>query len=364
MQNIFRFRIISFLASICILLCCSCAQKNNGYAELSTKASIQFTESKTTNSISAELLEFNIDVPNGWDLGCITAADRFIYYELCHVDPVTSNYSEVNIYQLDTRFKTSKLMKQIIGSTTFWTNELIAVGDSLFWVYRDGREMRIDELSINNNTSSTLQTCPVEYPDLILSGNNQYLTWFVLENNVVRLYAYDSKSKETFLVSDSISNDSAYTRAYVCENITAFVKKNGDAQFLIVYDLAQKRETASYVIPNGFEMTRLQANASYIICTDGYTKSSSIFLSDGTNDELRKVDLSDHEINLFSCHLIGDRVIINSNQYKEIVILSLKDNRFMVIPTNHSLFQGCISASGDYIACDTSDTIVLLRGIS
>ena len=309
-------------------------------------------------------IDLSAIVEDGMGLGCLTAAGQYIYYELSHIDSITGNYIDSTIHQLDTVTGASEAVTSIKSDELFFSNELICVGEYLFWVYRDSDDLNINYFHLKTKEHGVLSTYSTSMPDLILSGDNQFLTWYVPNDQGISLFCYDTLSDEIVCLTNSAATDSPYTRAYVNNGVVSYLENRDDSRLMIAYDLAKQQELFSCPLSKDFILTRLQANTEYAICTEGYTRDAPLFLLNQTKDEFERITVDGCTFSVFSCHLFDKFIIINSNSTKNILLLSISDGSYYPYETKSNIIQSAVSPDGLFYGCNPAANLIFYLALA
>jgi hypothetical protein len=359
---------------ICFSRLCGCIQSDS-------INSIDPTQSSSTNTVETQnltlkytpsnfndycLKTINLDkeIEDNEVLGCITASNECIYYELCHVNSETTNYLSCSINKLDLVSATSEPVVYIENNKSFYTNELVVIGDSLFWVYRDSDKLRIDYYILSTGEQGTIKEYPVSTPDLILSGDTRFLTWYVPYENGIYLFCFDTKNKNIENLTKIAAADSPYTRAYVNNGIVAFLENHEDGRLLVIYDLISQKRIYTCLLSDEFILTRLQANADHAICTEGYSRNSPLFLLDSNKQEFIAVALDKEDYSIFSCHLYDNYIIVNTGLSKKLILFSLNDGVYTSFDAEANILQTAISPDGLFYGCNPESKSIFILDIS
>lgn len=326
-----------------------------GYSKI-TIATISPTISHYQNdpTVSADWVEKNIDIAKeeGQSVGCFTASSDLVYYEICNFDSKGQYYKKSTIYSADTNGHKELITEITNGGDPFFTNELLFIDNHLFWVYRDPEKIEIECFDLTTKKLDTISCYDPDTPDIILSHDDQFVAWYVSDPNGISLHTYNCKTGEIRLLSNSITTDSPYTRAAVNDGIIAFLEKRSKRRILNVYDLQDDSVVLSVDVPLDFEITRLQANRDYILCTNGYSYDNAIYLLDKDTMKFDKFDLQDTDYNIFFCELYNDQVFIYSSKNKEVFNVSLSQKSFSAVQINKTLLMSLINENGNYYAYD------------
>lgn len=343
---------------ICLIGLCGCSHSEQGMPP-----PLSYTPQASTGN-NLRTIDVSGVVGEGYSLGCITSSKEYIFYESCQIEPITSNYMETIIYQLDINTSQSEPIIHISnGGDTFFSNELIHVDDSLFWVYRDENEVRIDFYTLSTGIQGTLIGYPPSSPDLILSGDNRFLTWYMPNEIGISLLYFDSENDTIKCLTKNAAADSPYTRAYVFDGMVSFLENQPDSWLLIIYNLIDQKAEYTCHLSKDFLLTRLQTNSNYTICTDGYSRNSSLYLLNKDQQEFEKIEIKEYDYNIFACHLYKDCVIVNSNLTKSILSISLKSGISSFETSEENILQSMISPDGLFYGCNPSNKIIYVSEI-
>lgn len=369
-------RVISLILSlvICFSYLCACSQSGPIESIVPVQSSANdIIETQKLTFISApsnlndyclKIIDLKDALENNGDLGCITASDGCIYYELYHIDPETNNYLSCSINKFDIISKTYENIVNTESDDPFYTNELVCVGDSLFWVYRDSNKLSIEYYTLSTGEQGTIKEYPVSTPDLILSGDTRFLTWYVPYETGINLFCYDSQTKNIVNLTQTAATDSPYTRAYVNDGIVAFLENHEDGRLLVVYDLVNQKQIYTCLLSDEFILTRLQANANHVICTEGYSRESPLFLLNSDKRKFEKVALAEEDYNIFSCHLYNDFIVVNSGLSEKLYLFSLNDGVYTSFDTEENVIQAAISPDGLFYGCSPESKLIFLLDLS
>lgn len=356
-----------------IFLLCGCNQANilTG-SESSPDPASSITEISPHLIYELQMSEQQLQAVNVGDilgdncsLGCMTSAGQYIYYEACEIDVQTSNYLKTTIYRLNIDTRLSEPLFEIENNgRPFFTNELCCVNDILFWVYRDTNALKIDYYNISTAQQDTLKEYPATTIDLILSGDNRFLSWFLPCESGISLYCFDTYLQTDICLSDRATPDSPYTHAYINNGIIAYLENVPDGRLLVIYNLLEKKEEYSCILPEDFLLTRLQANSDFAICTDGYSRDSAVFLLNREKQKFEKITLSATDYHIFSCHLYNSDIFIVSNLTGDLLHLSIDSGNFTDEILNMNIIQTAISPDGIFYACNPENNMIFMLKIA
>lgn len=371
MRCIIRLISLILFVVICFSSLCGCLQ--SGFIESTDQEQSGSTDAAETqikyiqsdfNDYFLKIIDLNDEVENDGDLGCVTAFDGCIYYEMCHIDPVTTNYLSCSINKLNIVSTVSEPIVHIENGAPFYTNELVFVGGSLFWVYRDNDKLSIDYYTLSTGEQGTIKEYPISTPDLILSGDTRFLTWYVPCETGINLYCFDTQTGNIVSLTKNAAADSPYTRAYVNDGIIAFLENHNDGRLLVIYDSINQKRIYTCLLSEEFILTRLQANNNHVICTEGYSRESPLFLLDSNEGEFAKITLEEDDYNIFSCHLYGDYIMVNSGLSKKLFLFSLKNNVYTSFDTEVNVIQTAVSPDGLFYGCNPGSKLIFILDIS
>lgn len=316
---------------------------------------------QSNSNLSANWIERNIDIAkeDGQTIGCITAASDLVYYEICDLDRNKQYYEKSTIYSADTNGHKELVTEITNGGKSFFTNELLVIDNSLFWVYRDSEKIEIQRFDLSTKKIDTISCYEPNTPDIVLSHDDQFVAWYVSNSNGVSLNTYHCKSRQIHQISNSITTDSPYTKAFVNDGIVAFLEKQSKRRILKIYDLQNSSIIFTVDVPLDFEITRLQANKDYIVCTNGYGSDNSLYILNKDTMKFDRFDLSVPNYNIFFCELYNDHVFIYSSKSKEIFDVSLSQNSFSEIQINKTLWMSLIGENGNYYAYDPVNSTII-----
>lgn len=297
--------------------------------------------------------------------GCMTSAGQYVYYEACEIAKPSDNYLKTTIYRLNTDTRRSEPLFEIENNgEPFLTNELRCVNDILFWVYRDADTLKIDYYNISTAQQDTLKEYPDTTIDLILSGDNRFLSWFLPCESGISLYCFDTHLQTDICLTERATTDSPYTRAYINNGIISYLENVPGGRLLIIYDLVHNKEEYSCVLPEDFLLTRLQANSNYAICTDGYSRDSSLFLLNRGEQKFEKITLSDANYHIFSCHLYDDNIFLVSNLAGHLLNLSIDSGVFSDEVLDMNMIQTAISPDGLFYGYNPTKKLIFILDIA
>lgn len=315
------------------------------------------------NDDCLKIIDLNDETENDGALGCITAFDGSIYFELCNIDPVTTNYLSCSINKLDLFSMTYEPIVNIESDEPFYTNELVIVGDLLFWVYRDSKKLSIDYYILSTGEQGTIKEYPASAPTIILCGDTRFLTWYVPYETGIHLFCFDTQTKNIVNLTQNAAADSPYTRAYVNNNIVAFLENYEGGRLLVIYDLLNQKRLYTCILSDEFMLTRLQANANHVICTEGYSRETPIYLLDSNKQEFVKVALTEDDYSIFACHLYEEYIMVNTGLSEKLILFSLNDGVYTSFDTGMNVIQTAISPDGLFYGCNPSNKVIVILDI-
>lgn len=356
---------IKQIVSICLALlmatmCAACDTSSDGtIIKHDAVQAISYTEKES--SFSYDVSDYEISIPNGYESGCIAGSKSDLYYTLVKTIPMGMWSECTDIFHLDSKTGNTERIFQIKNGE-HWLNELVASDSALFWILQDKSGMRLERYDLERGTVSTVKAFPYTSKAIILSGGQDYLTWYEYKNKETSLYAYDIREDRIISISEKISLQSPYTRAYVNDGITVFTESRKGALFLCVYDIHEQMYLKQLRIADSQSIINPQANSEYIVWIDGY-EDPALYAYNLESDELKCISKSDGSINLFSFHLIKDMVIINDSQSGQIIGRLLDKGHEAVlskrIPGDHIYILGTVFDARKFIAFDGARNSIL-----
>ena len=290
------------------------------------------------SSFSYDSSEFEVAVPEGYETGSIAGKNNNLYYLLIKPIPMGQRALATTIFHVDTETGDTQQMLHF-EDKGHWVNELVAADGLLFWVLYTEEGQRIERYDIEKGTLTTVKEFPPESHWTILSGGEEYLTWYEHSEENVSLYVYDIEEKQLFLVSNQIARQMPFVRAHVNNGITAFSEdRNGDL-YLCVYDLHEQAYLKELRTTDDSRfIISLQANSDYMTWQDsGY--NSTLYAYDLANNRLICVVKPEDNIDIFSHHLLKGMVIINNSRNNQIIGRLLSSGKEVVMsktPESHS----------------------------
>lgn len=371
MRYTIKLIILFLLLTMCLGNLCGCLQtepmvqsQTHTVESIGESALVLNFDQSGLSQTALQTIDINENIIGDNSLGCLAAANGQIYYELCQIDPATANYLSCSINKIDISSGSSEAVVLIESSEPFFTNELICVNSSLFWVYRDSQKLSIDYYILSTGERGTLEEYSISTPDPILSGDDRFLTWYIPSENGINLFCYDTQKKEVINLTENAAADSPYTRAYVSDGIIAYLENSQDGRLLVTYDLISHEALYTGLLSEDFILTRLQANDNYTICTEGYSRETPIYLLNKDGLKFETVTLDGEEYSIFSCHLYDNYIIINSNLSKELLLLSLNDGTYTSFETTVNVIQSAISPDGLFYGCNPANNLIFALDLS
>ncbi len=307
--------------------------------------------------------EYPLTIPDGYYVGCIAGTETAVYYKEDEILTTSEWVQNTEFYRIDTASGHSERIYQINDGNLHWVNELVASDTGLFWVIRDETGMRIERLDFQSGQVATVKEFSSETPDIILTGGDGFVTWFEESGKSTDfLYACDDEGKEEFLISDQISKQSPFTRAYVNDGITAFVEASRSTQRLCTYDLQNKTYVKQLKVPASSTVADPRANRDYILWSEEDQKL--LYTYDIAEAKLGCVANTDSdELYIFSFHLLGDVAMINDHVTNQIIgrqASGSKETAFTKqLSGDHYYMLGAVEADQCYIAYDSDQSSIL-----
>lgn len=345
------------------MLCAGCETSSEEYLkDYDSALTVSYT--KSSSSFYDDVSEYEISIPEGYESGDIAGTKNELYYTL-KKNIAMSMWSEcTDIFRHDTKTGITERIFQIKNGE-HWQNELVAANGALFWILQDVSGMRLERYDLESGTVSTVKEFSDKSSEIILSGGQDYLTWYEYKQEEISLYAYDIGEERIFCLSEKIALQSNYTRAYVNNGITVFTESRKGVLYLCVYDISEQRYIKQLRTTDSQSIINPQANSEYIVWIDGYEDSSLYAYSLG-KDELSCISKSGGSINLFSFHLLTDIVILNDSSSGQIIGRLLDEGKEAVLSEKilgeHLYILGTVFDAGNFIAYDSvRNSILLIR---
>lgn len=354
-----------FLFALLLCSLCGCGQRTQPSDK---DEAVQYMLQQVPNENEKHILQeidLSVGVPDDRTIECVTASGGYVYFEACKPEPGANDfqemirYQETTIYQFDMQKKTSSPVVTISDDGgLFLTNELVCVGDRLFWTYRDEASQRIDYYNMTTGEQGTLADYSVRTSDVVLTGDDRYLTWYAIHEDRIALLCFDTTENEVLTLTERAAADSPYTRAYVGNGMVAYLEEYEKERKLVLYDLNERKEAYTCSLDKNFLLTRLQTNGKHTICTEGYEFASPFYILNQEKGCFEEITFPNSEHNIFSCHLYDDYIIINSHLTDSVLILSLENKSYSVQPCSSPIVKTAVSPSGLFYGRDTAaDTI-------
>lgn len=314
---------------------------------------INFDEAACT---AVERMEIELDREKNEVIGDVTATEDGVFYMICNEEPGLDRFLKCAVYRMDEAGNSTLITEIENDGNFFYVNELVVSGDALFWVYRDGNELSVVEYDMTKGVEQRLVTCEPEMSDLILSADERFLVWYMPGETGVQLLAYDRQSGERFTITSGSATDSPYTRPYLNDGVVSYLKKDGETQTVFLYDLEQRKTVVSHELPKELEVTRLQGNTEYVVCTNGYSSDPAIYVLDLQEDTLYQVELPLENCNVFYCRLMQNKVTAYLSSSKDVVAIDLQNKTAVRVPVGNDLLQSTVTPDGTLYAHNMKDS--------
>lgn len=299
-------------------------------------------------------------LPEGMnEIGVIAGNGEELYYTAVQYEPMGQFDDLTRIY----RYTDSggELLYEISGKSHL-LNEMVALDHALFWIFTQGATTSLQRYDLADGTCT--QVCAWKEDelkhDIILCGQERWLTWYEesQEGHTI-LYGYDDAAQERFMLGE-IGQYSMYTRHPVHDGMTAFL--DAEQKTIHVYNLENRQVTDTVSVPEGKLIRWLEANESYIFYA--LNDKKCFYQHDRATGEGKELSaLSDSTYQIFSCHLIGDMLIVNDRNSNQLFSVSLKNGDQTVLTEKltgkHTFVLGACAGEEKYIILDGS-TIILI----
>ncbi len=265
--------------------------------------------------------------PGDIGLSCITAFGNSIYYSIYELQHMGQRSVCTEVYRIDTVTGQKNKVCRIDGGP-HWLNELTATENALFWVIIEGSETRIERYDFEKGTIGVIKAFSLESkPSISLCANQDYVTWFEYAKGTPSLYSCSRSGNDVRLISDSISSQSEFTRAYIKGGLTAFRETKNGIEYFCIYNLGSRSYLKQIRIPDKSPAVNLQADNEFVVWQDSYGwEKNSVYSYSLKNDKLERIIQPASGIDVFSFDLMGDLIFINERQSNQILVRTLSGN--------------------------------------
>lgn len=340
-------------AALCAAVLCACG----GLAELPGPEEAQqaaYFQAEGTPGYRVEV--YPTPVPDGYGAGCIAANRTALFYSAGREQPMGQMATATELYRLDLSTGGTRRIYQH-ESEGHWVNELAVTDSSLFWVIREGEEMRMERLDLDTGTIEALRTWQGRAGDIILTGGDSYLLWYEQENGKNALFCYDEGAEEIYEVSHRISAENPIDRAYVDGGVTAFLESRGGRQVLCSYDLAEREYLDRVACPKEWQPRGIAADGQRFLLAD--RDKDGLWTYDPVEECLYQV----WEGDCFSRHLLDGMVLVNDKWGSgQLLGRSAEGGPALSftagLPGEHA-YTLCMSANGAFHAYDDTQRAIV-----
>ncbi|HZK69908.1 MAG TPA: hypothetical protein VFD03_00115 [Clostridia bacterium] len=360
------------MAFIILFTVVGCTNNNSisSSAEFINFDKAEVLDYSTVKSLREDFLikEYQPQIPEKFELGCIAAYDSKIYYTQFKPIKMAEMNMATNIVMHDLQTGENKTIFHIENSGAHYINELYATGTSLFWVLTINNETRIEKYDLATQKITHVKIFEDGAVTILLSSDERYLSWFEAnKENKRSLFVYDTINDQIELISSTIARQSPYTRAHINDGIIAFVTSSGEYNTLNVYDLQHKEYRAKLDFDKETEFANPIANDKFVIWCAGQLLGSNIdlYAYDLVNKTTIKInDSSDSDLMVFSFDIIDSTLLINDYKSKQIIGYDIaKKNKSELtsdLSGTHSYLLAAATADHNFLTYDLNKQQILL----
>src|SRR5665648_835181 len=320
------------MAFIVLFTVVGCTNNNSisSSAEFINFDKAEVLDYSTVKSLREDFLikEYQPQIPEKFELGCIAAYDSNIYYTQYKPIKMGEMNLATNVVMHDLKTGENKTIFHIENSGHY-INELYATGTSLFWVLTINNETLIEKYDLATQKITHVKIFEDGAVTILLSSDDLYLSWF--EAN--------KENKRSYFVFDTLN----------------------------VYDLQHKEYGAKLDFDKETEFSNPIANDKFVIWCAGQLLGSNIdlYAYDLVNKTTIKInDSSDSDIMVFSFDIIDSTLLINDRKSKQIIGYDIaKKNKSELtsdLSGTHLYLMAAATADHNFLTYDLNKQQILL----
>jgi WD40 repeat protein len=230
----------------------------------------------------------------------------------------------------------------------------------VYFTASNSRQNGIACFDPENDTIETIEELPVNASAVSFSGDGRYLAWIYDENGSLKLFSCDTQTRETRQLSSGISEEFGIATLFVNDGICTVQEESSLGSFAISYDLASGDKLSEKLIPEEFEVNKLQGSRKLLSLTDGIGKDALVYMgTHGSEGFIPLFKESGEHISSFSSHILEDRIVINSQNPPELMVIYPEEGLYETIALDAPLFAARISSDGLFTGVDTQGNQII-----
>ncbi len=283
------------------------------------------------------------------------ANKKDIYYIITDYAESQYEHTQYDFYKIDqSSGESERVLSVNENGESFHISKPVLAADHLFFLATTSDKSGISCFDPENKTIELIEELPVNASNTSFAGDDRYLAWIFEENGSLKLHCFDTQSRKTELLSSSISPDFGVATLFVNEGICTVLEEASYGSYAVSYDLATKERLSEKVLPEEFDIRRLQGSRSILSLTDGLGKDALTYIGSHTAEGLSPLyKESGEHISSFSSHIYGNVMVINSQYPQEVLIIYPEEGVYESIPLDAPLFAASVSPDGLFTGLDT-----------
>lgn len=290
-----------------------------------------FKKVEKNDNISFNAFYKSIDIPDGGELGGITAYGNILYYIIDYRNPMSNNVNSTEIYSYNWEESKKEKLYTINDPSIAIVNELQADENSLYWSYFDKKEYKLVEFSLNTKTLNYIYSASFNQIPIVLGQKGDYLSWYMYDNvkNKFNLNTYNPHIKKlsTINLNGEDLKVEPYDRPSLSGTEVLLLQKNDKDIFFLTFEEENKHPNKIFQVSSNLgNCFRPQISNNKIVWMDQLGKE--IYYYDRKDNTLSYIDIKHFDISIFSMNLIEDYLFI-VNRNSDIVYLDLNNKTYV-----------------------------------
>ncbi len=307
-------------------------------------------------NVVLETQRLSWDAKDDYYVAGFTADKDAVYYILTDYKQNQSEHTEYAFFRLDRESgEAEQIFDLYENGTPLHVNSLLLFGDDLVFVASRSGGSGICLYCMAENTIEMLVELPEGLNAPALAQDSRYICWIQPEEGRTLLQGYDIQTREQFTLTEAVDARFEPASLYLNDGVCSVLESVSGETLIVSYDLAQRTRISSGSCEKSHDIRKLQGNPELLIYSNGLGKDALIY--SGNHDfggfaPLYKAS-GDH-ISSFSSHLWKDKLLVNSQNPAELLLIYPYDGLFSSLKLENPLFNAVLSPYGTFCAADNA----------
>lgn len=287
------------------------------------------------NITDYEVQYFELPLLEEEDISDFTVFGDKIYY-IAVIVPDQANFAEKSrVYEYDTYTEKSKLIYETGVPEVRWMNELRADDKKIYWTSMAGNKNILESFELETQKKEEIKVLYSEevYQPIVLGGGDDYLSWYEYDDKaeVFKLMLYDLKEGIITDYADKNLLFDTYTRSSTDGDKALILKLvNNEVSFDLI-NISNKQSEYIFSLSDKVKAITPQVSGKYIVWWNDYG-GSIISVYDMENEDIWSIDFDELNIDIFSMHIDGDVLYINTGE--DIYYCNLEEKNYGILTEN------------------------------